>query len=86
MRSQEGWRGVIWYLGLIVAVPTAIDYSGIVPEQVSGNLKLLLGDFANTIQTLSVGGVTIWVVTSSLWGSARHGRSGYRVCHEAVPP
>lgn len=59
---------VIWYLGIIVAVPTAIDYSGIVPEQVSGNLKLLLGDFANTIQTLSVGGVTIWVVTSFIMG------------------
>lgn len=59
---------VIWYLGLIVTVPTAIDYSGILPEHVSENLKLLLGDFANAIQTLSVGGVTIWVATSFIMG------------------
>jgi hypothetical protein len=58
---------VIWYLGLIITVPTAIDYS-LLPDTLSASLKALLGDFADTMQTLSVDGVRIWVVTSLIMG------------------
>jgi hypothetical protein len=56
-----------WYIGIIAAVPTAIDYA-ILPDWAGEWLREASGAAAEYIESLSLGGLQIWVVTSFIMG------------------
>lgn len=58
---------VLWYLGVLMAVPTALDYA-LLPEPFRDAARSSLGSVADAISGVSAGGVNLWILTSVLLG------------------
>ena len=58
---------VTWYLSIIVALPTVVDYTPL-PRILGDSLRLFLDSSVGAIKGFSILGMQVWVVTSFLMG------------------